>query len=165
MELHLDSWRWAGVPFFVRAGKRLADTATEVLVALKGPPQAVFADAEPGQQNYFRFRLGPDRVAIAVGARAKKAGAEMIGEDIELYVCNGGEDEMSAYERLLGDALHGDPTLFTREDAVLEAWRIIDPLLRLTRRVEPYEPGAWGPAAAARLGRRLPAEQANASGS
>ena len=164
MELHLDSWRWAGVPFFIRAGKRLADTATEVLVALKAPPQAVFSEGKPRGQNYFRFRLGPDRVAIAIGAQAKKLGTEMVGEDLELYVCNGGEDEMGAYERLLGDALCGDPTLFTREDAVLEAWRIIDPLLQLESGLDFYAPGSRGPERAEPLGRRLPGAKAGGSG-
>ncbi|HVY65859.1 MAG TPA: glucose-6-phosphate dehydrogenase [Gammaproteobacteria bacterium] len=154
MQLHLDSWRWSGVPFFVRAGKRLADTATEVLVELKSPPQAVFGEAAPQGANYFRFRLGPDRVAIAVGARAKKAGTDMVGREVELSVYNGAEDEMSAYERLIGDALRGDPTLFAREDAVLEAWRIIDPVLATSTPPEPYAPGSSGPAAAEHLGRR-----------
>jgi glucose-6-phosphate 1-dehydrogenase len=152
LELHLDSWRWAGVPFYLRAGKSLADTATEVRVDLKAPPQTVFREGGPADPNYFRFRLGPDRVAIAVGARAKRPGTEMTGRELELFVCNGGEDEMSAYERLIGDALRGDPTLFAREDAVLEAWRIIDPVLKLHAPPETYEPGSRGPAQADRLG-------------
>ncbi len=163
MQLHLDSWRWAGVPFFIRTGKRLATTATEVLVELKRPPQAVFAEPRDGDSNYFRFRLGPDRVAIAVGARAKKPGTNMVGEELELYVCNGSEDEMGAYERLIGDALGGDPTLFTREDAVLEAWRIVDPLLKLSTPVHVYEPGSFGPASAESLGRPRPPEAARAT--
>jgi glucose-6-phosphate 1-dehydrogenase len=156
MQLHLDSWRWAGVPFFIRAGKELAATGTEVLVELKTPPQNIFADkAHAIAGNYFRFRLGPDRVSIAIGARAKKPGTQMTGEELELFVCNGSEDEMGAYERLIGDALHGDPTLFTREDAVLEAWRIVDPLLTRPSPVYPYAAGSWGPAEAAALGRRI----------
>ena len=155
MRLHLDSWRWADVPFFVRAGKRLADTATEVLVDLKAPPHAVFGEASPPGANYVRFRLGPDRVAIAVGARAKKPGTEMTGRELELYVSNDSAEEMSAYERLIGDALRGDPTLFTREDAVLEAWRIIDPILKVRTPVVLYAPGSYGPAEADHLGRRL----------
>jgi glucose-6-phosphate 1-dehydrogenase len=153
--LHLDSWRWAGVPFYVRAGKRLHQTATEVLVDLKSPPQAVFGHATPPGTNYFRFRLGPDRVAIAIGARAKQAGATMVGRELELYVCNGSEDEMGAYERLIGDALRGDPTLFTREDAVLEAWRIVDPVIGPGASVDVYAPGTWGPKEADGIGRRL----------
>jgi len=156
MQLHLDSWRWAGVPFFVRAGKRMTTTATEVLVELKPPPQAVFAEPLEGEPNYFRFHLGPDQVAIAVGARAKKPGAKMVGEELELFVCNSNVEEMSAYERLIGDALSGDPTLFTREDAVLEAWRIVDPLLTLSTAPDIYEPGSHGPDSARWLGQLHP---------
>ncbi len=155
LRLHLDSWRWAGVPFFVRAGKRLNETSTEVLVALKRPPQAVFGKGEPATPNYVRFRLGPDQVSIAIGAHAKKAGQRMVGRDLELFVCSAGEEEVGAYERLIGDALRGDPTLFTREDAVLEAWRIIDPLLEVATPAAVYEPGEPGPAAAAQLGHSL----------
>jgi glucose-6-phosphate 1-dehydrogenase len=90
-----------------------------------------------------------------LGARAKRAGADMVGRELELIVDNSGEDEMSAYERLIGDALRGDPTLFTREDAVLESWRIIDPVLTMTTPLETYEPGTWGPPKADHLGRRL----------
>lgn len=151
MELHLDSWRWAGVPFYVRAGKALEATATEAIVEFKQPPRQVFAERAANGSNYIRFRLGPDRVAIAVGARAKKPGPELVGQDVELYVCNSGDDEMGAYERLIGDAIEGDPTLFTREDAVLEAWRIIDPLTRMKTPLHIYEPGSWGPAEADRL--------------
>jgi len=155
MQLHVDSWRWADVPFFVRAGKCLADTATEVLVTLKRPPQTVFKEALSAHADHFRFRLGPDRVAIALGARVKKPGIEMVGQQLELYVSNESEDEMSAYERLIGDALRGDPSLFTREDAVLESWRIVDPLLELSTELHAYERGTWGPAAADGLGRPL----------
>jgi len=154
LRLELDSWRWAGVPFFIRAGKQLAETATEVIVELKRPPQVVFASAAPPTPNYFRFRLGPDRVAIAIGAHAKRAGLEMAARSLELYVCNESQEEMSAYERLLGDALRGDPTLFTREDAVLEAWRIIDPLIGMGSELHVYEPGSRGPEAASDCGPR-----------
>jgi glucose-6-phosphate 1-dehydrogenase len=155
MRLHVDSWRWAGVPFFIRAGKRLAETATEVIVELKPPSQRVFGEGSPSEPNYFRFRLGPDRVAIAIGAHAKRPGLEMAGQSLELYVCNDNEDEMSAYERLIGDAMRGDPTLFTREDAVLESWRIIDPLLGISSKVYAYEPGSEGPTEAGDCGSRL----------
>jgi len=153
MELHLDSWRWAGVPFYVRAGKSLAATATEALVEFQRPPRDLFAEPVTDGRNYIRFRLGPDRVAIGIGARAKKPGTELVGEDIELYVCNGAEDEMGAYERLIGDAIVGNPTLFTRDDAVLEAWRILDPLMHLSTPLHSYERGSWGPAEADRLAR------------
>jgi len=148
MKLHLDSWRWEGVPFYIRAGKNLAATETEAVVGLKRPPRMVFPEPAVEGSNYIRFRLGPDRVAIAVGARAKKPGNELIGEDVELFVCNGGEGEMSAYERLIGDAIVGDTALFTRDDAVIEAWRIIDPLTRLSTPLYRYEPGSWGPSEA-----------------
>jgi glucose-6-phosphate 1-dehydrogenase len=151
--LHLDSWRWADVPFYIRAGKRLAATATEALVEFKHPPKRVFAEHGVEGSNYVRFRLGPDRVAIAIGARAKKPGPALVGEDIELTVCNGGEDEMGAYERLIGDAIAGDPTLFTREDAVIEAWRIVDPLTRLKTPLPRYARGSWGPEEAEGLGK------------
>ena len=153
MELHLDSWRWADVPFYIRAGKSLASTATEAFVQFKRPPRQVFAEPSVDGSNYIRFRLGPDRVAIGIGARAKKHGTELIGEDVELYVCNGAEDEMGAYERLIGDAIAGDTTLFTREDAVLEAWRIVDPLTRLATPLHSYEVGSWGPREADKLER------------
>jgi len=145
MRLHLDSWRWADVPIYIRAGKRLTATATEVLVQLKHPPQRVFGAAAAAGANYFRFRLGPDRVAIAIGASTKHAGAAMAGEPVELYVCNDRGPEMSAYERLIGDALKGDPTLFAREDGVEAAWRVVDPVLKLPLAVHPYRQGSWGP--------------------
>jgi glucose-6-phosphate 1-dehydrogenase len=147
VRLYLDSWRWAGVPFYLRAGKRLATTTTEVFVALKPAPQKVFA-AAMDTPNYLRFRLGPDRVSIALGALAKKPGPEMVGREVELFVCNAGEDEMEAYERLIDAALHGDTSLFAREDGVLEEWRIVDPILGGERPVRVYEAGSWGPEAA-----------------
>jgi glucose-6-phosphate 1-dehydrogenase len=147
MQLHIDSWRWAGVPLFIRAGKRLAATSTEVRVTLRRPPHAVFGRREPGQSNYFRFRLAPE-VVIGLGARAKQAGEEMTGEPVELSVCRQSIESMTAYERLIGDAMEGDPALFAREDGVDAAWRIIDPVLRSAKPVEIYEPGSWGPASA-----------------
>ena len=127
MQLHLNSWRWQGVPFFIRAGKCLPVTATEVMVILKAPPQQVFDEPVPPQSNYFRFRLGPDQVAIAAGARTKSPGERMAGEEVELYVCNASREAREAYERLIGDAMGGDATLFAREDSVEAAWAIVDP--------------------------------------
>lgn len=148
MQLHIDSWRWAGVPIFVRAGKRLAVTATEVRVELQRPPLGVLHRGdELGRPNYFRFRLGPD-VVIALGARAKAPGEEMRGRQVELSVCQHSPDEMTAYERLLGDALEGDAALFGRQDGVEAAWRVVDPVLRKPTRIHPYAPGSWGPEAA-----------------
>ena len=145
MQLHIDSWRWNGVPFFIRAGKCLPVTATEVIVELKRPPSPVFG--EMGGQvsnNYVRFRLGPD-VAIALGARAKLPGERMAGENVELFVCNQHRDEMDAYERLIGDAMVGDATLFARLDEVEAAWRIVDPILSSGSDVYPYAVDTWGP--------------------
>jgi glucose-6-phosphate 1-dehydrogenase len=163
MRLHLDSWRWADVPFYIRAGKRLAATATEALVEFKHPPKRVFAERTSDGSNYLRFRLGPDRVAIAIGARAKKPGVELVGQGVELYVSNSGEDEMGAYERLIGDAIAGDTTLFTREDAVIESWRIIDPLTRMQTPLHGYAQGSWGPDEANRLGPSTPRWRAPAA--
>jgi glucose-6-phosphate 1-dehydrogenase len=135
------------VPFYIRAGKCLATTATEVIVHLRRPPP-IFDEAAAGRGNYMRFRLGPERLAIAVGARTKTPGA-MAGRDIELSVCDFGGGDTDAYERLLGDALQGDTTLFARWDGVEAAWRVVDPVLASGGVVHPYEPGSWGPAAAA----------------
>jgi len=147
MQLHVDSWRWAGVPIFVRAAKKLHATATEVLVTLRQPPHAIFGRAQADSANYFRFRLAPE-VMIGLGARAKAPGEEMEGEAIELSVCRHSAEEMTAYERLIGDALDGDPGLFGRQDVVEAAWRIVDPILRHEKPVALYEPGSWGPASA-----------------
>jgi len=146
LRLDIDSWRWAGVPFYLRSGKLLDATVTEVVATLKRPPHDVF----PGHDapNYLRFRLGPTRVAIALGANAKRPGPEMSGREVELLVCDTGHEEVGAYERLIGAALVGDRTLFAREDGVLEAWRIVDPLLNTREAPELYEPGSHGPAAA-----------------
>jgi glucose-6-phosphate 1-dehydrogenase len=150
LRLYVDSWRWAGVPFYVRAGKKLATTATEVFVELKRPPQFVFGErAIPA--NYLRFRLGPYRVAIAIGALTKKLGTEMSARPVELSVCNSGADEIGDYERLIGAAMEGDASLFAREDGVLEAWRIVDAVLPAAGPVHIYEPGTWGPDEADRV--------------
>lgn len=145
MQIHLDSWRWQGVPFFIRAGKNLPVTATEVVVTLQRPPQQVFPETALTQPNYVRFRLGPGQIAIAIGARVKRSGTENIGDEVELFACKIHDDEMEAYERLIGDALKGDATLFAREDSVLAAWRIVDPILDNNTPVRDYEPGTWGP--------------------
>jgi glucose-6-phosphate 1-dehydrogenase len=151
LRFDIDSWRWADVPFFVRAGKRLPVTATEVMATFRRPPQRLFDEPLPARANYLRFRLGPDRVAIAIGARIKSAGESMTGEEIELYACNSHADEMTPYERLLGDAMRGDATLFAREDSVEVAWDIVDRLLASGPQAEPYAAGSWGPAAAERM--------------
>jgi glucose-6-phosphate 1-dehydrogenase len=144
VRLAIDTWRWAGVPFLLRAGKRLPVTATEVMVALKRPPQAVFGEIEPRQSNFLRFRLSPN-VVIALGARAKVPGEAMIGEEVELIARQHAGDEMAPYERLLGDAMRGDASLFAREDTVEAAWRVVDPVLGSVTPAYRYEPNTWGP--------------------
>ena len=126
--------------------KYLADTATEVLVELKPPPQRLFADSAPpaGPANYLRFRVSPDS-AIAIAARVKLAGKEFVGEQRELYLFEEQAGEESPYERLLGDALSGDGALFTREDAVEAAWAVVDPVLQRHHKARPYRRGSWGP--------------------
>ena len=142
VRLHIESWRWDGVPFLIRAGKSLATTTTEVLVTLCRPPLTRLC---PGETNYLRFRLSPD-VTIAIGARVKRPGERMDSEPTELRVVHRPDaEEMDAYERLLGEAMEGDPTLFAREDAVEAAWAIVQPILGSVTPVHDYEPGSWGP--------------------
>jgi glucose-6-phosphate 1-dehydrogenase len=148
VRLHIDSWRWEGVPFFIRAGKCMPVTATEVWVTLKRPP---LRKLRPQDANYYRFRLGPD-VIIAVGAQIKKPGEHMDSEPTELKVVQRPEgEEMDAYERLLGDAMAGDHLLFTRQDAVEAQWAIVQPILGDVTPVLEYQPGTWGPAKADQL--------------
>jgi glucose-6-phosphate 1-dehydrogenase len=145
--LHIDTWRWAGVPFYIRTGKCLPITTTEVIVDLKGPPVAIFDEINPAQSNYFRFRLSPE-VVISAGAKVKRPGEEMVGDAVELVARHRPAGEKSPYERLLGDAIRGDASLFTRDDVVEAAWRVVDPILHSADPVAEYEPGTWGPAAA-----------------
>jgi len=148
VRIDIDSWRWAGVPFFIRAGKCLPVTATEVIVDLKRPPLSRLSAEE---SNTFRFRLGP-KISIGIGARVKKPGTEFGSIPTELMaVQNAGGDEVDAYERLLTDAMKGDPTLFVREDAVEAAWKVVDGILDDVTPVHPYAPGTWGPPEADRL--------------
>jgi len=144
LALQIDSWRWSGVPFYLRAGKCLPVTATEVMVELKSPPHAVFGDSGPEQPNHVRFRVGPD-VAIALGAHTKKPGPAMTGEDVELYVAQQQAGDMDAYEVLIGAALIGDTSHFAREDEVEAAWAIVDPVLTASTPPIEYLPGSWGP--------------------
>jgi len=151
VQLHVDSWRWSGVPFFIRAGKRLPVTATEVVVELRRPPHWIFDEAPSRHANYVRFRLGPDRVAIAMGVRAKTPGAALVGDDVELYCANERGPTMDAYERLIGDAMRGDGMLFAREDAVEAAWQVVEPVLGNCSQVCEYDAGTWGPPEAAAI--------------
>ncbi len=146
VRLFIDSWRWEGVPWYLRSGKFLAETAAEVLVELKPPPQRLFTDSLPatGRTNYLRFRLSPNS-AIALAARVKRAGKEFIGDQRELYLLEEQPEEEAPYERLLGDAMAGDGALFTREDAVEAAWAVVDPVLHISHRAHHYKRGTWGP--------------------
>ncbi|MBS0464898.1 MAG: glucose-6-phosphate dehydrogenase [Proteobacteria bacterium] len=155
LRLHIDTWRWAGVPFYIRAGKNLPITATEVFVDLKRPPVGVFDDIGARDSNYFRFRLSPE-VSICAGTRVKKVGEDMVGERVELVARRQLSREKSPYERLLGDAIHGEASLFTRDDSVEAAWRVVEPMVSGVPGVHieppsPYASGQWGPAAAAKL--------------
>lgn len=149
LRLHIDSWRWAGVPWYLRSGKRLPITAAEVLVQLRPPPQALFDDSQPrgGRANYVRFKLQP-MSAVALAARVKRPGKGFVGDQRELYLCEEAPSEGSTYERLLGDAMAGDGALFTSQDAVEAAWAVVDPVLVAHRAAVLYAPGSWGPAAA-----------------
>jgi glucose-6-phosphate 1-dehydrogenase len=149
LRLFIDSWRWEGVPWYLRSGKYLAATATEVLVELKPPPQRLFADSAPttGRANYIRFQISPSS-AIALAARVKRAGKEFVGDQRELYLVDEHPGEQSPYERLLGDAMAGDGALFSREDAIEAAWAVVDPVLKIHPRARPYKRGSWGPKAA-----------------
>lgn len=143
----INSWRWQGVPFYIRAGKCLPATCTELMIRLRRPPD-IFHGAASIQRNHFRFRISPE-VTIAHGMMVKSPGAALTGEPVELVALeHGSANEMDAYERVLCDAMAGDATLFAREDYVEEAWRIVDPVLQAATPVYEYEPGAWGPAEA-----------------
>jgi glucose-6-phosphate 1-dehydrogenase len=146
LRLFIDSWRWEGVPWYLRSGKYLTNTATEVLVELKAPPQRLFVDSASTTSwpNYLRFQLSPNS-AIALAARVKRAGKEFVGDQRELYLVEEQPGEESPYERLLGDAMAGDGALFTREDAVEAAWVVVDPVLKTHSRARSYKRRSWGP--------------------
>lgn len=149
LRLLIDSWRWAGVPWYLRSGKLLPSTAVEVLVQLRPPPQQLFDDSHPavGRANYLRFKLQPAS-AVALAARLKRPGKGFVGDQRELYLYEDAPDEESTYERLLGDAMAGDGTLFTSQDAVEAAWAVVDPVLANHHAALSYQPGTWGPEAA-----------------
>jgi glucose-6-phosphate 1-dehydrogenase len=149
-ELRIESWRWAGVPFFVRAGKSLATTTFEVRVQLKQPPLDVYRERYPSNQ-YLRFEIGPRLSTLALGMHVKRPGEAMAGQMMELVASEDQARDMLAYERLLGDAMRGDASLFAREDAIEAQWRIVDPVLDLTTPPCPYDAGSWGPPEADRL--------------
>jgi glucose-6-phosphate 1-dehydrogenase len=151
LRLEFDTWRWAGVPFLIRAGKKLPTTAAEVVVHFREPPLDIFRESVTGSRNSVRFRLSPE-IVIALQARAKAPGEAMRGEQIELTVRHHPAEMLPApYERLLGDALEGDPSLFARQDTVEAAWRIVEPVLDGAVAVHQYGRGTWGPHQASRL--------------
>ena len=150
LRLHIDTWRWADVPFYIRTGKCMPLTATQVIVTLKQPPLAVFDAGEKVPGNYFRLRLSPE-VVIAEGALVKRSGEEMRGQAVELIARHRTQSDKSPYERLLGDAVRGDTSLFTQDDCVEAAWRVVDPVLHDPLPVVQYDPGTWGPAEADRV--------------
>lgn len=145
LRLEINNWRWAGVPIFIRAGKKLAVDAQEINVRLRRPPLDIFNEPLASNSNHIRFRLGPDRVEIAIGARVKQAGELMAGERVELEAVSDPSVDEPPYERLIGDALKGDQELFARSDAVRAAWRVVDPALAAKTPVYSYDPGTWGP--------------------
>ena len=150
LRLSIDTWRWAGVPFYIRAGKCLPLTATEVRVTLKEPPLSLFDGNAVMPRNYFRLRLSPE-VVIGAGALVKRSGESMRGEPVELIARHSAQNDMSPYERLLGDAIRGDTTLFTQDACVEAAWRVVDPVLHDPQPVIQYDPGSWGPKEADRV--------------
>jgi hypothetical protein len=150
LRLHIDTWRWAGVPFYIRAGKNLPITTTEVIVDMKTPPLSVFDEISQKESNYFRFRLSPE-VIIAEGARVKKPGEKCSGEPVELVARHHPRPEKSPYERLLGDAIRGDNALFTSDESVEAAWAVVDQVLTHEKPVATYKPGSWGPAEALKI--------------
>ena len=149
LRLYIDSWRWSGVPWYLRAGKCLPTTAAEVLVRLKAPPQRLFDDVPPDASgtNHVRFKLQPVP-AVALGARIKRPGKGFVGEQRELYLCEDFSGQEQTYERLLGDAMAGDGSLFTSQDAVEAAWTVVDGVLVDHAPCLPYARGTWGPSAA-----------------
>jgi len=144
VQLFIDTWRWAGVPFYIRTGKCLPVTSTTVTVSFKRPPRETFGEIVPAFSNHLRFRLSPD-VLIGLGIRVKVPGERRAGEDVELVAFQSEGDAMQPYERLLGDALHGDASLFASEGTVEAQWRIVEPILHNLTPLYFYEPGSWGP--------------------
>ena len=149
VKLEIHSWRWEGVPFYIRAGKQLPVNCTEVYAELRRPPDIY--SRSPTVPNHFRFRLSPD-IVLALGTMVMDPGEEMIGAPTELLAIHHPDgDAMDAYERLLDDAIRGEATLFAREDYVEQAWRIVDPILEAPSPAYEYEPGTWGPVEVNRL--------------
>lgn len=150
IKLAIDSWRWAGVPIYIRAGKSLPVTATEITVEFKRPPRESFGEIVPASSGHMRIRISPD-MAIALGLRVKQPGDIMVGKDVELLLTQKQAQYVPPYQRLLGDAIEGKGELFGREDIIDAQWRIIDPLLAIDTPLYTYAPGSWGPVEAEQL--------------
>lgn len=150
LRLSIDNWRWAGVPFYIRAGKKLATTCTEVFVEFRRPPRETFGETVPPGSSHVRMRISPD-IVIGIGMRVKAPGERMVGRDVELMLTSCPADALPPYQRLFSDAIHGNPELFARWDGVEESWRILDKVLDDAGQVCPYETGTWGPKEAERL--------------
>lgn len=150
LKLFIDSWRWAGVPIFIRAGKQLPVTCTELVVRFKRPPRETYQELVPAGSAHLRMRVSPE-VAIGLGLRVKTPGERMVGDDVELTLKEHVTNDMPPYERLLGDALRGNSDLFARKDLVMAQWRIVQPILGNVTPVYDYEPGSWGPPEAIQL--------------
>jgi len=150
VKLYIDTWRWAGVPINIRAGKELPVTATELVVEFRRPPRETFGEIVPSLSSHVRMRVSPD-INIGMGLRVKAPGECMVGNDVELILTRQAAANMPPYQRLLGDAMHGIGELFAREDFVEAEWRVVDPFLGNVTPLYPYEPGSWGPEEAAQL--------------
>ena len=150
IKLMIDNWRWAGVPIYIRSGKELAVTCTEVLIELRRPPRETFGERVPLSSGHVRMRISPD-VVIALGLRVKVPGDHMVGREAELMVTSAPPNMRPPYQRLLTDAMNGNQELFAREDGVEASWRIVESILGDVVPLETYEPGSWGPSAARKL--------------
>ena len=150
VKLQIDSWRWADVPIYIRAGKQLPVTATEVIVDFKRPPRETFGELVPSSSGHLRFRISPD-VSIGMGVRVKQPGERMVGTDVEMLLAEQQATFVPPYQRLLGDAMHGVGDMFGREDIVDAQWRVVDPILDDRTPLYTYEPGSWGPNEAEQL--------------
>jgi len=150
LKLHIDTWRWVDVPIYVRVGKLLPVTATEIMVEFKRPPFEVFREIVPTSSSHMRMRISPD-IAIALGVRVKVPGERMVGKDVELILSETPETEMPPYQRLLGDAFAGNGELFARQDSIDAQWRVVEGILDNITPLYKYDPGTWGPEEAGRL--------------
>jgi glucose-6-phosphate 1-dehydrogenase len=150
LKLFIETWRWAGVPVYIRAGKMLPVTATEIFVEFKRPPIETFGEIIPASSAHLRMRVSPD-IAIGMGVRVKTPGERMTGRDVELSLTEQAADDMPPYERLLGDAMRGQSELFARQDLVDAQWRAVEPILGNVTPFYHYDPGTWGPDEAQQL--------------